>query len=142
MQESLLRTLRANRAIIRSRWEALLRIEKVNTPLANPDALVYLFDQTLDEVFKELRKHRVPKHVEDGPCHCGQNPLVKYFVAGEQALLESLVLAQVELPALNPVQRDADFAQLKEVIHTIACREISALDQVCQHPPVDAGAGI
>ena len=142
MQEFLLRTLRTHRSAIRTRWEALLRIEKVNTPLGNPDALVYLFDRTLDDIFAALR-HAHPVKSSAGAVHGSvKNPLMNYFVAGEQALLEALVLAQAESRALDPAQRDADVAQLKEVMHTIAQREIDTLDSLhLPHPPY-VGSGI
>lgn len=142
MQDTLLRTLRAHRPAIRARWEALLRIERVNTPLANPDMLVYLFDRTLDQVFAELRHPHPPVRMGVGPESSEKNPLVNYFVAGEQAILEALILAQAEMPVLEPARRDADFAQLKEAVHHIARSEIGTFEQVCQHRPPYAGAGI
>lgn len=119
-----------------------MRVEKVNTPLANPDTLVYLFDRTLDDIFSALRHPRPIGTVSPDVHGSAKNPLVNYFVAGEQAVLEALVLAQAEMPALDPKQRDADFAQLKEVVHAIAERDIGTLDQVCCNRPSYAGAGI
>jgi len=143
MQETLLRTLRAHRAAIRDRWEALLRIEKVNTPLANPDTLVYLFDKTLDDIFAELRHPHPIDESKPETCGCGKNPLVNYFVAGEQAILEALILAQAEMVQLDPTQRDADFAQLKSVVHAIAQRDLGQLDAVCQQQQIpSAGSDI
>ncbi len=132
MQESLLRRMRAQRTQIRSRWEALLRVEKLKTPLANPDTLVYLFDQTLDEIFAALRHPPSPIPAIPLARGCEKNPLVTYFAAGEQALLEALVHAQAEVKGLTPEHRDADFAELKQVMHTLAQKEISTLDEVCQ----------
>src|SRR3954462_4663597 len=102
MQEELVRALRDRRAETRARWEALLRIEKVNTPLANPDALVFMIDWTLDEVFgallRPLSSRRRPAKFENHrprpECPCGRNPLLAYFAAGEQALEEALILEQ------------------------------------------------
>ena len=54
MHEKTIRALQARRAQIRTRWEALLRIEKVTTPLANPDTLVFALDQSLDDIFTAL----------------------------------------------------------------------------------------
>ncbi len=128
MEEAFIHTLRSQRAQIRARWEALLRIEKVNTPLANPDTLVFLFNQTLDEVFKTL-SHPHARHPDITiECASGNNPLLAYFRAGEQALLEALILAQVESRHLEPRKRDADVAELKQVLRTIARREIGTLD--------------
>jgi hypothetical protein len=128
MQEAFIRTLSGRRAQIRARWEGFLRVERVNTPLANPDTLVYLFDQTLDEVFRMLR-HPPVRHPAAPLDHTsGQNPLVAYFIAGEQALLESLILAQAESRGLDPAERDADLAELKTVVRTIARRDIGSLE--------------
>lgn len=130
MQEANLRELLAGRAQIRARWESLLRIEKVNTPLANPDTLVFLFDQTLDEVFAALRHHPAPRATPP-PAGVGENnPLLAYFVAAEQALLESLIFAQAGARNLDPKERDADVAHLKQVMHRIARRDIGSLEGV------------
>jgi hypothetical protein len=140
MQDELVRALRTRRADIHARWEALLRIEKVNTPLANPDALVFMIDWTLDECFATLR----PLHARRrngrpadamGPkpeCPCGRNPLLAYFAAGEQAIEEALILEQASSSALDPVQRDEAFAELKLTVREIARREIEAFCSVCQ----------
>ena len=140
MQDELVRALRARRAEIHARWEALLRIEKINTPLANPDALVFMIDWTLDEYFATLRpvlsRHR-NGHTSSAPsrpdCPCGRNPLLAYFAAGEQAIEEALVLEQARASALDPVQRDAAFAELKLIVREIARREIGAFCAVCQY---------
>lgn len=130
MQEVYLRALMAGRAQIRARWESLLRIEKVNTPLANPDTLVYLFDQTIDEVFAALRHHPAPRATPPPAGACDKNPLFAYFVAGEQAVLEALVLVQAGARNLDPKERDADVAHLKQVMHKIARRDIGSLEGV------------
>lgn len=138
MQEAFIRTLSARRALIRSRWEAFLRIERVNTPLANPDALVYLFDQTLNEVFAMLRHPPARSSPLPREDVSGKNPLFAYFVAGEQALLEALILAQADSHDLDPAERDADLTELKRVIWTIARRDIGSLEGLSR--PKKSGA--
>lgn len=152
MQDELVRALRARRAEIHARWEALLRIEKVNTPLANPDALVFMIDWTLDECFATLRP---PGHRRNGrgaetaatkpDCPCGRNPLLAYFAAGEQAVEEALILEQASASNIDPVQRDAAFIELKLTVRDIAKREIEAFCAVCQfrnavHPATSVGS--
>lgn len=140
MQDELVRALRARRAEIHARWEALLRIEKVNTPLANPDALVFMIDWTLDECFATLRPplaRRRPGHPVNGAllkpdCPCGRNPLLAYFAAGEQAIEEALILEQARSTAIDPVQRDEAFTEVKLTVREIARREIEAFCSVCQ----------
>lgn len=132
MQEEIIRALEQRRAPIRIRWEALLRIEKVTTPLANPDTLVFGLDQSLDEIFARLRQPALPASCAK-PIHADEtNPWYAYFRAGEQALLETLVLTQAEMPALDPAARDSDFSELKQVIHYLTQREVAAWIAICK----------
>lgn len=135
MQEEVIRALRDRRGEIRARWEAFLRIEAVATPLANPDTLVFGIHQSIGEILTLLKQPYLPGagQEKDAECSCGKNPLLAYYRAGEQAMLEALVLVQVGMPSLNPVVRDLAFAELKHVVNTVARREISAIAGVCQH---------
>jgi len=132
MSPAFLRTLRARRATIRSRWEALLRIERVTTPLANPDTLVYLFNQTLDEVFALLAAPGERGPLLPLPEGCACNPFRAYYVAGEQALLEALVLAQAARPG-GAAERAEAVAELKLAVNTIAGRDIDSMNGLCLH---------
>lgn len=116
-----------------------MRIEKVNTPLANPDALVFMIDWTLDECFSTLRPPLGRKRTANAvaadakpDCPCGRNPLLAYFAAGEQAIEEALILEQARVSALDPAQRDMAFAELKLTFREIARREVEAFCAVCQ----------
>ena len=148
MQDELVRALRARRAEIHARWEALLRIEKVNTPLANPDALVFMIDWTLDECFATLRPPHIRKRngripdaeVAKPDCPCGRNPLLAYFAAGEQAIEEALILEQASASTLDPGQRDEAFLELKFTVRDIARREIEAFCSVCQFRTSSVGS--
>ncbi|MBI4622511.1 MAG: hypothetical protein HY736_04715 [Verrucomicrobia bacterium] len=137
MQGTLVSALRAQRPQVHGRWEDLLRVERANTPLANPDALVHLIDWTLDEIFRTLEhlpsRRRPLRPPAVAFCPCGRNPLLLYFAAGEQALQESLVLAQAAIAHLGPIERDVALTELNLVIHQIARREIEAFCGVCQH---------
>ena len=143
MQDELVRALRARRAEIHERWEALLRIEKVNTPLANPDALVFMINWTLEECFATLRPAHgrrdhglaTDRSATKPECPCGRNPLLAYFAAGEQAIEEALILEQAGASAIDPVQRDEAFAELKRAVREIARREIEAFCSLCQFRP-------
>ena len=132
MQEEFIRTLQAGRKQICARWEVFLRIERVNSPLANPDTLVYLFDQTLDEVFELLADPLTRRSSAQLAEVSDKNPLVAYYKAGEQALLEALIQAQAKSPTLDPKWRDTDLAKLKLVLRTIARREIVAWEGICR----------
>jgi hypothetical protein len=140
MQEDLIRALRDRRGDIRARWETLLRIERVNTPLANPDALVFMIDWTCDELFAALahapsrrRAGRLSDTNGRPECPCGRNPLLTYFAAGEQALEEALILEQASRPSLEPLERDAAFAELQIAVREIARREIESFCAICQY---------
>ncbi len=132
MQGKIIKALQERRAQIRARWEALLRIEKVTTPLANPDTLVFGLDHSLDEIFAALRQP--PPHTPEAELARleGPSPWRAYFRAGEQALLESLVLLQAEMNSLDPAARDTSFGNLKQVINNLTQREIGAWAGICQ----------
>ncbi len=140
MQDELVRALRARRVEIHSRWATLLRMEKANTPLANPDALVFMIDWTLDECFSSLgplqsgrRQRWLGECLPKPECPCGRNPLLTYFAAGEQAIEEALILEQARLSgALDPLTRDVAFSELKVTFREIARREIESFCAVCQ----------
>ena len=132
MQGKIIKALQGRRAQIRARWEALLRIEKVTTPLANPDTLVFGLDHSLDEIFAALRQPP-PLKPETAPTKADDpSPWRAYFRAGEQALLESLVLLQAEMDSLDPAARDTSFGNLKTVINNLTQREIGAWAGICQ----------
>jgi hypothetical protein len=67
MQECLIRSLSIRRREIHRRWEVLLRLERPETPLANPDALVHMIDWTLDTVFDDLRGRMVYRGGDSPP---------------------------------------------------------------------------
>lgn len=139
MQPLLLGALRAQQPQIRARWTALLHVEPVSTPLANPDALVHLIDWSLQEIFRALAAtafSRGPERSrsESAPlCPCGRNPLLAYYGAGEQAMREALILAQFASPHLDPVERDAALVELNTRLREISRREIESFCGVCQH---------
>lgn len=146
MRPSVVQALSDRRAQIRARWETLLRIEHTVTPLANPDLLVLLMDQTLDEIFAALRRTRPPA-VTPLPAHIGaDNPFRIYYQGAEQVLLEALVLEQVATPGLDAAERDTGLAELKTVVQAIASRDIAAFEGVSRHRDTAAtaqlGAGI
>lgn len=138
----MLQELVGRRSEISARWEALLRIERVNTPLANPDALVHMFDWTLDEVFAVLRGSSAI--TEDAApfattaislpsCLCGRNPYVAYFKAAKQAMMEALILVQSETMLLDPGERDAAANELRETLNQLWQREVTAFCALCTH---------
>ncbi len=141
MQKFLVRALQARRPHIRAHWEILLRGEPVNSPLAQAEMMIRLIDWSLDEVFALLQGSRARRaHRPSAPllagraaCQCGRNPLLAHFIAGEQAMLEALVLAQAATRALDPAARDTSVAELYRAVRTLAHREVDAFCSLCQH---------
>lgn len=139
MHDSFLRALQTHRPQLRRRWEELLRAEHVTSGMAHPDSLVYLMDWTLDQLMNELRQSRFRRHLvgkapsgERRQCVCGKNPLLAYFSAAEQAVIEVLFLADGELAHLAAIERSASLEDLKSALHEVARREIEAFCAVCQ----------
>jgi hypothetical protein len=137
MEPALVQELRRQRKQIRRRWETFLRLEKATSPLANPDTLVFGVDRSLGEIFSGLLRPAGLKPPR-GPareCGCGRHPLRAYYRAGEQAVLEALVLTQARRAPCEAAQRDREFAEVKAVVTALAQRDIAALAGVCQLPP-------
>jgi len=141
MNADLIAKLQSMRPQIRRRWETLLRIERLETALANPDTLVFMFDRTLDSVLSAL-PGRVVRSAGPRPiCHSSRNPMRVYFTALEQALLEALILAQSAQPEPDSgshqdavAERTAAATELRAALRRIARREIRTFDQICQPP--------
>ena len=139
MHECFLRALHTQRPQLRKRWEELLRAERVTSGMANPDSLVYLMDWTLDQLMDELRQSRFRRHLENRSkpserqsCVCGMNPLLAYFSAAEQAVIEVLFLAAGEVSQLSSLERGASLEDLKSALHAVARRDIESFCAVCQ----------
>lgn len=137
MDSVLLQHLRARDAVIRERWEALLRIERVNSPLANPDILVHLIPDSLERILNLVEKtaRKTPLSLiavnadRLPPCDCGCNPYLAYFVAGEQAILETVILLQSELPPNG--HQESDIAEIVRAIRRLTRSEVDAFCAIC-----------
>lgn len=138
MQDTLLATLNSKRSGIHQRWSALLHGQKAATPLADPVVLVRLIDWGLTEIFTALRDpataHRTGQRRRKlvlPKCPRGRNPLVGFFVAGEQALLETIVVEQAFHRPADPAQRDNALNELFFIVRTMATREIGSFCSFC-----------
>ena len=129
MDENAIGLLQELRPLIKQRWEALLRAEPSVSPLSNPDALLYLMDETLDQVGEAmhtrsaktwLRRHRTVMTPLSEHCSCGKNPLLAYYGTGRVAL--SAAAADRLGPALDDVLR---------LFHGLAQQDVEALCGVC-----------
>jgi hypothetical protein len=117
------------RPMIKQRWEALLRAEPIASPLANPDTLVFLMDETLQQIIAALRTRSVKlgvRHVPtviaplQGKCACGINPLLAYYTTGRYALRE---VAEEKMGQA--------FSDVLVFFHRVAQKDIEALCGVC-----------
>lgn len=135
MEENVLGVLATRRARLRSEWERRLRAQRMSSPLANPDALVYLMDWTLDGIFAVLSEPdgRVELRRREVHCDCGLNPLLAYFAIAEVVLIEALQREQSRYRADFPGQHESELVRLKQAVSTVANREIEAFCAVCQH---------
>lgn len=137
MKASLLAALDRRRPEICARWEALLHLEKAPSPLGRPGALVFLFDQTLNEVLRVAPRTPANAVPERPACRCECNPLRHYFATLEQALLEALVWTQVEEPVLTAEERVAGVGELCRRMRVVAQRELVLLDGLCRQAPAE-----
>ncbi len=149
MKQGYLEALDDNRAEIKGKWETLLRTAPATTPLGNPDTMVFLMDESLQQLFSLFRSksarpwlsRRRPAHPGAGmSCHCRLNPLINYFIAGEAAL----AFAAQGLPRsrhhLDDVAATTCVDELLLTFRFLARREIHAFCGVCQFSPANAHA--
>ena len=131
MEHGVIIQLEALRPAIKREWEHLLRTEPALSPLANPDTLVFLMDETLEQLFHGVRTRSARTTPREAAllltplqrrCTCGLNPLLTYYATGELALRAATAAALGE-----------NFEPVLLVLHSIARREIDALCGVCCH---------
>ncbi len=131
MEESVTGLLDTLRPPIKKHWEALLRAKPVVSPLASPDLLVRLMDETLDQLIAAVRTRSVKAWPRRSPlvfaplqerCVCGINPLLAYYSTGRVALCRD---AGKKLgPAIDDVLW---------FYHRLAQEDVDALCGVCCH---------
>jgi hypothetical protein len=143
VHSALIEAMDSRRSRIRASWERLLKGERVNTALARPEVLIYLIEPTLDRIFAALRhlprtsvnlkSDLAAEEFKRAACECGRNPLLVFFLAGEQALLDELIHLQAEASELVGNPRTQDVTELYLVIRHEARREVGAFCAVCVH---------
>lgn len=138
MSPKVLKELCDRQATIRERWERLLRLEPVRSALALPDTLVHLIPESLGALFRTLAKRReAPLSLEAARaiplpiCGCNRNPYLAYFTAGEQAIVEEIILIQTALPPGK--RRQQDVALAIRASRRLAANEIETFCSVCVH---------
>jgi hypothetical protein len=122
----------AQRIPLKTEWRRRLRIEPTSTPLANPDTLVYLMDETLTQLEALVRDRPAQRwtrlrktHLEPlrSLCPCGLNPLLAYFSSGVEALDAIL--------STDGYLTKEEKSMLCQAWHFLAQSEIEALCEGC-----------
>ncbi len=150
MKAAFLRTLNRRRALIKQRWRAVLEHAPTRTPLANPQLLAYLIDDTLDELLPGPTQGAAPpssRHPDSlvelhdaakvflSSCRCGLNPYIGFFLAGEAALVS--VIREIE-PTEQLTEHEILAAETKLLfaLRVIGHRDVNAFCEVCrvEHP--------
>ncbi len=121
---------------MKERWETLLRLEPTLTPLANPDTLVFMMDETLAQLSSAIKARSFKRWLKNNPalvapmqsrCHCSINPLLTYYTTGELALR-----------AAGGADLGPDLEEVLLYFHSLGQREIEALCGVCTHQGTEA----
>ena len=137
--------------MIKTCWEVLLRAEPPASALGNPDILVFMMDRTLDAFFtailsptprRWLAHHPLLCGSLDETCPCGRNPLLHYFVSGEQAIVAIAARALPESAAMPPKAQKQILSEVQLTFHYLAQHEIQNFCDLYRGTCVRARAGI
>jgi hypothetical protein len=136
MEPGFIEQLRFRAYPICSQWETLLRLERPDSPLANPDALRYLIPETFNEVLEALERIGLEPERSDSvpavpPCGCGKNPYRAYYQAAERALLEATVLIQAQ--SGRKPRYPGEIASVMCAVRTLAKRDIEGFCGICSY---------
>ena len=149
MKKAYLEALQGRRAEIKRQWDTLLRAAPPTTPLAHPDTLVHLMDESLRQLFSLfhsrstrswLIRHPPTTNRIGSDCHCRLNPLINYFIAGQTALAFVAQSVPREEHHLENLDATACVDELLLTFRFLSHREINAFCEVCQYSPVNARA--
>ena len=129
MAERLPQLLRTHHAALKTAWLRRLRVRPPVSAMARVEILAHYMDATLRQLSgllagKRLRKVDSPEPlsvaIRRTNCSCGLNPLLDYYVTGDEALAA----------VLNGLT-DEERQRLNECWHYLAQDEIEALCNVC-----------
>ena len=149
MKRAFLRALLARRAAIKQRWRAALQSAPTHTPLANPDLLAYMMDETLDELLVTVWHPKAVPHCNDAnttcvlakTCNgCGLNPYIGYFLAGEAALVGAIRSIQPSHDLSENQILNAEI-ELLFAFRVLSHREVNSFCEICrvEHPSAAHG---
>lgn len=150
MRRQFLQTLAELRPMIKTCWEVLLRAEPPASPLGNPDTLVFMMDRTLDAFFtailsptprRWLARHPLLCSPLADTCRCGRNPLLQYFISGEEAMVAIAAKALEDIPA-ETAEADRVLAEAQLTFHYLAQHELQTFCDLCRGTCPRARAGL
>jgi hypothetical protein len=138
MRRQFLEELAERRPMIKTCWEVLLRAEPPASALGNPDTLVFMMDRTLDAFFaaadsptprRWLARHPRLCQSLGQTCPCQHNPLLCYFISGEQAILAiaGRILAEWETCR----EEDQILSRVHLTFHYLAQSELQTFCDLC-----------
>jgi len=151
MKRPPLQALAELRPMIKTCWEVLLRAEPPASPLGNPDTLVFMMDKTLDAFFAALTSPgprrwlaRYPLLCEslEKSCPCTRNPLLLYFVSGEQAVLAIAAKVLSEKTPVPPREEERLLSEAQLAFHYLAQHELQNFCDLCRADCRRSRAGI
>lgn len=151
MRRHFLHALAERRPMIKTCWEVMLRAEPPASALGNPDTLVFMMDGTLDAFFtailsptprRWLARHPLLCGALDDTCPCGRNPLLHYFVSGEEAVLAIAAKTLPEKSAVSPEMQEQILSDVQLTFHYLAQHELQNFCDLCRGTCVRARAGI
>ena len=151
MRRHVLQALLELRPMIKTCWEVLLRAEPPASALGNPDTLVFMMDGTLDAFFAALRspaprrwlaRHPVLCDGLEVTCPCQRNPLLYYYVSGDEAILAIIAKALSDGLATTPAEEQRLLSAVQLAFHYHAQHEIQTFCDLCRGTCARARAGI
>lgn len=141
MRRQFLRQLLRLRPIVKTCWEVLLRDEPPSSALGNPDTLVFMMDGTLDAFYAALHSRMPQRWLALHPflcgklnetCPCGRNPLLAYYLSGEQAVLAIAAQALDKATAMPAAEQERLLAEVQVAFHYLAQRELQTFCDLCR----------
>jgi len=151
MRRQFLRQLIRLRPIVKTCWEVLLRAEPPASPLGNPDTLVFMMDSTLDAFFAALHSRMPRRWLAHHPllcgtlnetCPCGRNPLLTYYLTGEQAVLAIAAQALDKTAGIAAADQERLLADVQLAFHYLAQHELQVFCDLCHGSCRRARAGL
>jgi hypothetical protein len=149
MKQGYLEALDGHRAEIKRKWEIFLRAAPATTPLGNPDTLVFLMDQSLQQLFSLFRsksahcwlsRRQPAPRVAGATCHCRLNPLINYFIAGQAAVAFVAQTVPRSQHHLDDLTANSCVDELLLTFRFLSHREVRSFCEICRYSPANAHA--